>query len=528
MTVQVHMGVNRKWPFGPLLVMLLASETLAFCSAAPSWPIGPRIRPRLSEFRGRVTPLQLSAEASAPSVAICGDDGLCIVPPEQTFDALPPVPPLLKGRSSSAAIWSVAWPSVVIGLLRTANGQVDAWYIGRLGAAQLEAISAAAFAVWMIYTVGELSAVGVHALSSAAEGAGNRQEGVGAAIVQGMWFAIASSAVLAVLALRPKLLAAYFSAVGVRDPAVAAMGAAYTRVTALGALPLSAAACASAGFKGIGETRPALLIAAATVLCNVALNGPFIARYGVAGAAWATTIAASLGCIISLGELARRGVRLRLRPPRLRSLARIGVIGAPLACSGLLFSGVYMGLGRTLSALSPSYLAALGIGHRIEAVAYTACEGYAVGCATVVGQWAGAKRLAEARTAATSAARTASLMLLPLAAVTWMLAERAAAVFAQDPLVISAAGSYLRTVALCFPLMAVEAVYEGALTGMQRTLWVLAVGIVFNLGRIPLALWLVPRWGVEGVWMAIAISTGFKAPIKWLCFRLARPKVEML
>ena len=476
------MGVNRKWPFGPLLVMLLASETLAFCSAAPSWPIGPRIRPRLLEFRGRVTPLQLSAEASAPSVAIWGDDGLCIVPPEQTFDALPPVPPLLKGRSSSAAIWSVAWPSVV----------------------------------------------GVHALSSAAEGAGNRQEGVGAAIVQGMWFAIASSAVLAVLALRPKLLAAYFSAVGVRDPAVAAMGSAYTRVTALGALPLSAAACASAGFKGIGETRPALLIAAATVLCNVALNGPFIARYGVAGAAWATTIAASLGCIISLGELARRGVRLRLRPPRLRSLARIGVIGAPLACSGLLFSGVYMGLGRTLSALSPSYLAALGIGHRIEAVAYTACEGYAVGCATVVGQWAGAKRLAEARTAATSAARTASLMLLPLAAVTWMLAERAAAVFAQDPLVISAAGSYLRTVALCFPLMAVEAVYEGALTGMQRTLWVLAVGIVFNLGRIPLALWLVPRWGVEGVWMAIAISTGFKAPIKWLCFRLARPKVEML
>ena len=109
-----------------------------------------------------------------------------------------------------------------------------------------------------------------------------------------------------------------------------------------------------------------------------------------------------------------------------------------------------------------------------------------------------------------------------------LLAERAAAVFAQDPLVISAAGSYLRTVALCFPLMAVEAVYEGALTGMQRTLWVLAVGIVFNLGRIPLALWLVPRWGVEGVWMAIAISTGFKAPIKWLCFRLARPKVEML
>lgn len=61
----------------------------------------------------------------------------------------------------------------------------------------------------------------------------------------------------------------YFRFVGVVDPRVIADGAAYARVTALGALPLSAAACASAGFKGIGEIRPALVIAAVTVLCVI-------------------------------------------------------------------------------------------------------------------------------------------------------------------------------------------------------------------------------------------------------------------
>ena len=73
--------------------------------------------------------------------------------------ALPPVPPLLKGRSNSAAIWRVAWPSVAIGLLRAALGQVDAWYIGRLGSSELQAISAASFFIWVVYIAGELSSV---------------------------------------------------------------------------------------------------------------------------------------------------------------------------------------------------------------------------------------------------------------------------------------------------------------------------------------------------------------------------------
>ena len=41
------------------------------------------------------------------------------------------VPPLLRNKTPVEAVWTVAWPSVAIGLLRTALGQTDAWYIGR-------------------------------------------------------------------------------------------------------------------------------------------------------------------------------------------------------------------------------------------------------------------------------------------------------------------------------------------------------------------------------------------------------------
>ena len=53
------------------------------------------------------------------------------------------VPPLLRNKTPVEAVWTVAWPSVAIGLLRTALGQTDAWYIGRLGKKELEAMGAA-------------------------------------------------------------------------------------------------------------------------------------------------------------------------------------------------------------------------------------------------------------------------------------------------------------------------------------------------------------------------------------------------
>merc|ERR1711965_1258306 len=80
------------------------------------------------------------------------------------------VPPLLRNKTPVEAVWTVAWPSVAIGLLRTALGQTDAWYIGRLGKKELEAMGAASFGVWLVYLLGEVGAVGVQAHGAAGAG----------------------------------------------------------------------------------------------------------------------------------------------------------------------------------------------------------------------------------------------------------------------------------------------------------------------------------------------------------------------
>ena len=194
------------------------------------------------------------------------------------------VPPLLRNKTPVEAVWTVAWPSVAIGLLRTALGQTDAWYIGRLGKKELEAMGAASFGVWLVYLLGEVGAVGVQALASESEGAGDRK-GVGRAVVQGLYFCLISALLSSLFSSR-KALDAYFDVLKVTDATVRRHAASYLRATArYGVLPLCADAVAFAGFKGLGETRAALQISAFTVLLNIVLNGPFIRKFGVAGAA---------------------------------------------------------------------------------------------------------------------------------------------------------------------------------------------------------------------------------------------------
>lgn len=431
------------------------------------------------------------------------------------------MPPLLRGRSPAGAVVAVAWPSVAIGLLRTALGQIDAWYIGRLGSAELQAVGAASFGVWMVYLLGEVGAVGVQSLSSEAEGAGDRRGGVGAAVTQGAYFSLIAAALAFALAADP-LVAAYLDYLRVTDPAVRAAASSYLVATAKwGGLPLCLDAVAFAGFKGVGETRAALKIAAMAVLLNIVLNGPAIAAFGVAGAAYATNVAAAVAAVVGFSALRRRGVDLAFRAtPSKKMLRKIVAIGAPVGASGALFTVAYVLMGRTLAGLSATALGALAVGHRIEAVAYTVCEGYCVGVATVVGQWRGAGRRDRGATAAHEAARLGALSMVPVALGLHAFAFSAARVFAPDVAVASMAADYLRVVSFCVPFMAVDAVYDGACVGAQDTRLASICGVVANLGRVPLAAVLASTLGlgVTGVWLSISLSTMLKAPLKWACF----------
>lgn len=439
----------------------------------------------------------------------------------------PPASRLLR-IEPTRAVWEIAWPVIVFGLLRASYFLADSYWAGRMGddaPAALSAMGGAAFATWILMCLGELPATGTHALVARAAGAGDTS-GVSRVFFAGALVATLLGVATAIFA-RP-LAALYFDLVGFRGPAFArplSMGLGLLESLGWGAAALNLHAVTGAVFRGLGDTRTPTLISAVTLVLNAALApvlmfglGPSPAL-GLAGAGWATVLANVVGVAWSLWALAREGHLPRPSRASLDAVRPVFAIGAPQALSGVGFCLVYVVLGELLTTFGPSALAGVGLGHRIEGPAYQIAAGFGAAAATLVGQHAGARDPAGARRAANVAARLACWAMVPLALPFVVAPHTLVGLWTSDAETIARGAGYLLAIGTALVPMALEVVYEGAFGGAGRTMPAMAVVLPLTAARIPAAILLSrTSLGIHGVWIAIAASTALKGALLWALF----------
>jgi len=411
-----------------------------------------------------------------------------------------------------------------LGLLRSFYYLTDSFWVGKLGPEPLAALGGSAFAWWMINLSCELAATGAHARVARHEGAGALDRipiTLANAISLGLLVSVGLACVFPLRGL-------YFELLGfAAGSAERGHGQAYVGASLLGASTLAVHAVVGAAFRGLGETRVALVLTAATLVANAALDPLFIwglgptPALGVAGAAWATALANAIGAALGLWLLAGKGFRLRATRPRLAALWEIARVGAPVSLSGFGFALVYVLLGRVITSFGSEQMAALGVGHRLESLAYFCCVAFGVGAATMVGQHLGAGDRERAHQSARAAARLALIAMVPFTVALFVLARPLFGVFTDDPATLEAGVLYLRIQTTVLALMALEEAYKGAFTGSGETLMASLVGFGFTAARIPAA-WVLAHplgLGIAGVWTAIAGSTALKGVLLWLLWR---------
>lgn len=426
------------------------------------------------------------------------------------------------------AVLRVAWPMAALGILRACYFLTDSYWVGRMGPAPLAALGGSAFAWWMIVLACDLPATGAHALVARAEGAG-RRERIAPILAQAAMLGLALCALLLTPAFAARGL--YFDLLGFAPgSAEHLLGQEYVGASLLGASALALYAVVGAAFRGLGQTRTALVITAGALVVNAWLDplliwgfGP-VPALGIAGAAWATAIANAVGAAVGLALLASRGHRVRLLRPRVADLVQLVRIGTPVSASGLGFALCYVLLGRVITGFGSEQMGALGVGHRLEGMAYLVCVAFGVGAATMVGQHLGAGDAERARESAAGAARMCVLAMVPLAVVLLAFARPLFAAFTDDPATIEAGVLYLRIQALVLPLMALEEVYQGSFAGAGDTLAASIISFGWTAARVPAAWWLSHALGLgaAGVWIAIAGSTGIKGLLMWRWWRRGR------
>ncbi|MFK7991135.1 MAG: MATE family efflux transporter [Sandaracinaceae bacterium] len=423
------------------------------------------------------------------------------------------------------AVWEVAWPMAALGVLRSLYYLTDSFWVGRLGADALAAIGGSAFAWWIVFLMAELPATGAHALVAQHEGAERRDRigpVVGRALTVGAFVAAALAALSAWV---PDL---YFSLLGL-DGSAATHGAAYVGAALLGAGSLVVYAVVGAAFRGLGQTRVALGLTAATLLVNALLDplliwgfGP-VPALGIAGAAWATALANLVGAGLGIWLLKRAGTPVETGAPP-GTAWRILQIGLPVTASGVGFALVYVVLGRMITAHGEAQMAALGVGHRIESIPYFIGVAFGVGAATMVGQHLGASDPKSAEQSIRAAAKLALCTMVPFGALLFGAAAPLFALFTDDPATVEAGVLYLRVQVVVFAFMALEETYRGAFVGAGQTTAAAVIEFVWTLARVPAA-WLLAEagLGIVGVWVAVAASTAIKGVSLVIWWKLRGP-----
>lgn len=407
-----------------------------------------------------------------------------------------------------AQVWRLSVPAILTQITSIVMQYIDSAMVGRLGAGASAAIGLVSSSTWLmsgfIYGVSAGFSVQVaHHIGAGDEAEARRvlKHGLAAGLILSILLLFAGAALSGPL---PRWLGG--------DADILADASAYFLVFALTLPFMQMNSLASSCLQCSGNmVTPSVLNA---VMCglDVLFNAVFIPRLGVLGAGIGTGLATA---VISMAMLwcccvRSQAVHLTRREPcplDTGILHRAFKIGSPVAGQELAMCGAMVASTRIIAPLGTAAIAANSFAVTAESLCYM--PGYGIGSAatTLVGQSMGAGEYRLAKRYANIATALGAALMALTGVVMWLACPLVFQMLTPSGEVRALAAEVLRIELLAEPLFAVSIVASGALRGAEDTL----VPSVLNLlsiwvVRIGLSLLLVVRFGLHGVWIAMAVE----------------------
>ena len=443
---------------------------------------------------------------------------------------------------------SIVWPLLVLAgpltatqLLQVAYNLTDTFWVGRLGA---EAVSALSFSwplIFLLISVGGGMTNAGTILISQHVGAGNddRLSHVAGQTIAFVGLLSVGVATLGAV-LAPQLLQLIGASAGttVHDLAVT-----YTRVIVLGMPFTFGFFVFMALLRGWGDTKTPMYLMALSVGLNIVLD-PFLVLgftdnplfgwigiegiqdtlfsvtgftgFGVTGAAVATVLARATAAVVGLWLLfgGRVGLHLKLENLLLEfeTVTKIVRIGGPGAIDQSTQSVAAIVMTALIATVGTDAVAAYGIGNRFISLVWLPTVAMGMSVETVVGQNLGRGQRDRARHTVYVAIAILVTAFLVASALTVWFARPIIGIFITGPEagpIISHGATFLRIVAPTWVVMASYHMMNGAFYGSGSTRMAMGIGVTTLWGVRALAailLVLVVGLGASGAWYAIALS----------------------
>ncbi len=429
---------------------------------------------------------------------------------------LQPVARSLTEGSIAGALVRLSVPIVAANILQTAYQITDTWWVGRLSAEAVAAVTLCFPINFLMIAIGGGLAIAGSVLIAQYKGRGEER---------------AMNHVTAQTLIMVTVAAVALSTVGYAfsEPIVRFMGAEpkvlpdamrFMQITFLGFIFVFGFFVYQSLMRGLGVVLVPMLIVLLTVLLNFALDPLFIFGWGpvpalgVAGAAMATLSTQALAAIIGFALLfsGKHGLRPRLADfrPDWSVIRRTLVLGAPASIeqSTRALSMTVMTL--LVSGFGTVAVAAYGVGIRILTFVVIPAMGLSMATTTLVAQNLGAGKLQRAEHT-TLVAGLLSFCIPTTGGIFLFLFSVPLATFfiPNSPAAIEESAQFIRIISLALGCLGLQHTLTGTLRGAGNTLaamvltivstWVIQFPSAFVLSRHT-------SLGIDGIWWSHPFS----------------------
>ena len=246
----------------------------------------------------------------------------------------------------------------------------------------------------------------------------------------------------------------------------------------------------------------------------------YILDLGVMGAAIGTGVAMLITAGLMLYFLLVKSKMLSLvgRPgsfkPKSDTISTAFKIGAPMGLQHLLMGGAYVVSTMIVAPLGTIAIAAHSLAITVESLCYMPGYGIAEAATTLVGQGIGAGQKLLTRSFARMSVGLGIAVMTVMGVLMWIFAPELMSLMSPVEEVITQGTQVLRIEAWAEPMFAAAIVANGVFIGAGDTIIPAIMSLVSMWAiRLTLAASLAPKYGLKGVWMAMATELTFRGSI---------------
>ncbi|MEV4390928.1 MATE family efflux transporter [Nonomuraea sp. NPDC049607] len=330
--------------------------------------------------------------------------------------------------------------------------------------------------------------------------------------VDGIWLALSIGVVLIALGwpLAPAMVDLFGAA-----PDQAELAVTYLRISLLGAPGMLVVLAGTGVLRGLQDTVTPLVVAVGSFALNAALNAWFVLglHWGIAGSAWGTTLAQTLGAVVYLVVVVRGARRLGTPlTPDLAGVRQAGTAGLALLIRTVCLRIVLIVGTVVATRMGQAQLAAYAIAGQVWNLMAFALDAIAIAGQAITGRSLGAGDTVVTRAATRRMMQWGLWSGLALGVAVVAARPLLPGLFGADPAVTDELLAVLWPVALFQPICGVVFVLDGVLIGAGDQRYLAWAGVWTTLAYLPAAflaaeLGLVALWCALGVWMIARLVT---------------------